>query len=92
MAATHIRIAPVFRLAGVADGKVNAEAQVLAGAAIVGAVGNTTALIVLSWQAVNELVAFAAVPPHAAVSLYRALMVQHPEVLVNNAFAAARVP
>ena len=34
----------------------------------------------------------AGVDPHAAVSLYLALMVQHPGVLLSKTFAAAIVP
>jgi hypothetical protein len=57
-----------------------------------GAAGKTTALIVLSWQRTLVLIEFVGVPPHAAVSLYLALIVQHPLVLLSKPFATAKVP
>jgi hypothetical protein len=72
-------------------GKVNMDAHVLAGAVMTGAVGNTTALIVVSWQPEIELTVLAAVVPQADVSLYRALMVQHPFVLFSKALALVNV-
>ena len=66
--------------------------QVLAIAVIVGAAGNTTAFTVASWHVIFVLIELAAVLPHAAVNLYLAFIVQHPGALVNNVFAAAKVP
>jgi hypothetical protein len=60
------------------------------GAVITGAGGNTTAFIVLSWQAIVPLVASAAVLPHTAVNLYRALIVQQPGVFDNKPFAVVK--
>lgn len=77
---------------GATTGKTNAAAQVFAGAVMTGAAGNTTALITPDWQAAIELVAFAAVDPHATVNLYLALIVQQPETLVSKAFAVANDP
>jgi hypothetical protein len=74
-------------MAGTA-GRVNMDAHELAGSVITGALGNTTALIVASWQPAVELVEPAAVEPQADVNAYLAFMVQQPGVLFNNAFAA----
>ena len=46
--------------------------------------------MVVSWQAIFELIEPAAVPPQAAVNLYLAFIVQHPGVFVNSAFAVAK--
>ena len=73
-------------------GKTNIAAQVFAGAVITGAVGKTTALIVLSWQPAIELTEFAGVEPQADVSLYLAFIVQQPFVLLSKRFAAVKVP
>ena len=51
-----------------------------------GAVGNTTAFIVVSWHKGSELIAFAGIVPHADVNLYLALIVQQPAVLTNKLF------
>jgi hypothetical protein len=79
-------------MAGTAVILVKLELHVLDIGVMVGAAGKTTALIVLSWQRTLVLIELASVPPHAAVSLYLALIVQHPAVLVSKAFAAAKVP
>ena len=73
-------------------GKVNMDAHVLAGVVMTGAVGKTTAYIVLSWQAESVLIEFAGVEPHADCSLYLAFIVQHPFVLFSKLFAVANVP
>ena len=73
-------------------GNANEVLHVTSPAVSIGAGGNTTAFTVVSWQAIFALVAFATIPPQAAASLYLALMVQHPGVFVNNAFAVARSP
>jgi len=73
-------------------GRVNMAAQAFEGDVITGAKGNTTAYMVPSWHAAKELVELAGVNPHTDVSLYLALMVQHPAVFVSRLFAAVNVP
>ena len=65
-------------------GKVNEAPQVLPGTVIVGAAGNTTAFIVVSWQAAIPLITSAGVVPHEDPSLYLAFIVQHPAVFVSK--------
>ncbi len=48
-------------------GNVNIDAHVLAGSVITGALGNTTALVVPSWQLELVLVELAGVEPQAEV-------------------------
>ena len=66
--------------------------HVFEGAVITGAVGNTTALMVVSRHPAIELTVLAGVEPQAEVSLYLAFIVQQPFVLVSKAFATANVP
>lgn len=73
-------------------GNANEVLHVASPAVSIGAGGNTTAFTVVSWQATFELVAFAAIPPHGAVSLYLTLMLQHPGIFVNDALAVVRSP
>ena len=56
-----------------------------------GADGNTTALIVVSWQAATVLTASAGVVPHAELSLYLTFIVQHPGVFENKLFTWFRL-
>lgn len=72
------------------EGSVNAEAQVLIGTVNTGAAGKTTALTVASGQI--TLMEFARVLPQSAVSLYLALIVQQPAVLLSKALAVVRSP
>lgn len=73
-------------------GKIKGVAQVFAGAVITGAGGNTMAVVVLSWQAVMELMVPAGLVPQRIADLYLALIVQQPGVLANSPFVAAKVP
>ena len=60
--------------------------HVLPGAVIIGASGNTTAFLVISWQAAIPLIASAGVVPQEDASLYLAFIVQHPAVFVSKLF------
>ena len=71
-------------------GSVNPALQVLVGAINKGAEGKTTAFTVVAAQL--ALVVFARVPPQSVVSLYLALIVQQPGILVNIVFAAPKSP
>lgn len=73
-------------------GNANMAEQAFAGVDKTGAAGKTIAYSIPSWHAVIPLTALAGVGPHADVNLYLALMVQHPGVLVRNAFTEANVP